>query len=167
MLRKLQASPAAEWAVRQRQQALEWAARQRQHMVAQETCTVSRTRSMACLGRGNHLLAGRYRDQGSFSRGCRVRCHGVPLFLLREINHIRRVGSCVRAVRWIPTPLPPRGGVVALGCPVAWAGQVVPCVVLTEVWRQRAGLRSTRVAKSRGCCSLDGLHRSTARGLTS
>ena len=72
MLRKLQASPAAEWAVRLRQQALEWAARQRQHMVAQETCTVSRTRSMACLGRGNHLLAGRYRDQGSFSRGCRL-----------------------------------------------------------------------------------------------
>ena len=156
MLRKLQASPAAGWAVRLRQQALEWAARQRQHMVAQETCTVSRTRSMACLGRGNHLLAGRYRDQGSFSRGCRVRCHGVPSF--SPARNPYRLCWLLRKSRVLDShPAASRGGVVTLGCPVAWAGQVVPCVVLTEVWRQRAGLRSTRVAKSRRCRSLDGL----------
>ena len=42
--RNLHATPAAGWA-----------ARQRQHMVAQETPTVSRTRSMAFPGQANHL----------------------------------------------------------------------------------------------------------------
>ncbi len=60
---------AVGWVARQRQRmAAGWAARQRQPMVAQETSTVSRTRPMAFLGRGNHLPPGRYREQGS-SRG--------------------------------------------------------------------------------------------------
>ena len=50
MPRKLQKTPAAGWAPRQRQP-----------MVAQETSTVSRTRSMACLGQDNHLPAGQHR----------------------------------------------------------------------------------------------------------
>jgi len=67
--KKLRAILAVGWVARQRQRmAAGWAARQRQPMVAQETCTVSRTRPMAFRGRGNHLPPGRYREQGS-SRG--------------------------------------------------------------------------------------------------
>ena len=41
--------------------------------VAQETSTVSRTRSMAFLGPGNHLPAGRCREQGSRLTGRTLR----------------------------------------------------------------------------------------------